>query len=152
MTNDLIYSLTTNTFVLSWLLLSAAIFLSKASISRTRLLWVGGRLIPVALLISFLAGFIASKDIEPNGSLFSYTGILIKFSVPERLLNIWIEVLAYALLVGRWIIDDAASRGISKIYVLICMIVVFISGGLGLLSYLCVLTVRKAVPAKTVEA
>lgn len=141
MNNTLIFSISSNSFVIGWLALLVAIYFPTASSLRRRLLFWGGRVIPIALLCAFLIGVVASRAIEPKGNMFSFEGIVTLFSVPERLLNVWMEVMAYSLLVGRWIIDDATQRCISRWWVLPCHLVLFISGGLGLLAYLLVLAV-----------
>lgn len=137
--NAFIFSLSSNCFVLAWLMLFIALFIPGHSRWRAYVLWLGGRLIPVGLLVVFFIGLISASDLEPKGNMFTFDGVVTLFSVPERLLNVWIEVMAYALLIGRWIIDDGLRRQLSRWAILPCHLVMFISGGLGLLLYLMVL-------------
>lgn len=144
MTNETLFSVTGNTFILAWLSLLVGMFLRPGA-PRSALLVLGGRFIPVALLMVFITGVFLHRDIEPQGDLFTYQGMLLLLSVPERLMNVWVEVLAYALFACRWVIDDAERREISKAPVLVCLLVAFISGGMGLLTYAVVVGVRQFV-------
>ncbi len=138
--NAFIFSISSNSFVLAWLLLLIAIFLPTVSRWRAYLLWTGGRFIPIALFIGFLTGVISASGLEPKGNMFTFDGVVTLFSVPERLLNMWMEVMAFSLLIGRWIIDDGMRRRLPRWALIPCHLVLFISGGFAVLLYLVVLT------------
>ena len=133
--NQALFSATGNAFMLAWLALFVAAISGPQWRWRKWLLLFGGRVVPIGLLVVFLIGVLWHRDIEPAGSLFTFTGMVMMFSVPERLMNIWIEVLAYALLACHWIIGDAAKRGIHTILLLGTLMIAFISGGIGILVY-----------------
>lgn len=137
-----LFSLSGNAFVLAWLTLLVGALVPRHLRARRALLAFGGRLVPIALLLVFLAGVFAHHGAEPRGNMFTYQGMLLMLSVPERLLNIWIEVLALALFACRWMIDDAGQRGINRAAVAVCLLVAFVSGGLGLLCYAALLLLR----------
>ncbi len=135
MDNVFIFNSVSNTFILGWLSLLIGIFLAHESPTRRRLLFIGGRLIPLALLVAFLSGAVLTRSIEPKGNIFSYEGVITMLSVPERILNLWTEILAYMLFVARWIVDDLAKRHVPKGFSVFCVIAAFLSGALGILAY-----------------
>ena len=141
MSGETMFSLTGNAFVLAWLALFMGLVVSRGLRVRRALLIFGGRLVPIVLLLIFLLGVFLHREAEPRGNMFSYEGMLLMLSVPERLLNIWVEVLALALFACRWMIDDAEHRGINRFAVAVCLLIAFISGGLGLLCYAALLVV-----------
>ncbi len=146
MSNEIAYGITTNVFVIAWVLLAVAVFLPEGAAWRARLLNLGGRVIPIVLLVAFLAGFLMTR--ESGGSLFTFGGVIEMFSVPEKVLIVWIEILAYALLVSRWVIDHAAEASVPRVLVFACMLILFYSGGLGLLAYILVATAIQATKAR----
>ncbi|MBL4789376.1 MAG: DUF4281 domain-containing protein [Kordiimonadaceae bacterium] len=135
---EIIFGFTSNLFVLAWLGLLISVWLSRTSRWRPRLLWFGGRLIPVFLLALFLAGALFTHGMKPEGSIFTYGGMLLIFERPERALNVWIEILALALFVSRWIVEQAQSRSLTRVGTTAILLVAFLSGGLGLLVYFCI--------------
>jgi hypothetical protein len=145
MNNDLTFGITTNLFVVAWVCLAVAVFLPGNGRWRPRLLNLGGRILPIFLLFVYLAGFLMSRG--SGGNLFTFAGVVEIFSVPEKVLIIWIEILAYALFVGRWVIDHATEARVPRILVFACLLILFYSGGLGLLAYILVITAIKAAKA-----
>ncbi len=141
MDNANYFAIATNSFALLWLGMVIAYLLPAANRAGRALLLIGGRLAPVALFIAFTVGVFNASAIEPAGSLTSFEGVVAKFSVPERLLNVWLEILAFILLVTHWIIGDARTRGLSKLAVTPCLVLSFVSAAWGLLGYLVVLGV-----------
>ncbi len=133
--NQALFSATGNAFMLAWLALFVAAISGPQWRWRKWLMLIGGRIVPIGLLVIFVIGVLWHRDLEPAGSLFTFNGMVMLFSVPERLLNIWIEVLAYALLACHWMICDAAKRGIHTILLLGTLMVAFISGGIGIVVY-----------------
>lgn len=133
------FAIATNSFALLWLGMVIAYLLPAANAAGRALLFIGGRLAPVTLFIAFTAGVFNASAIEPAGSLTSFEGVVAKFSVPERLLNVWLEILAFILLVTHWIIGDARARGLNKLAVTPCLVLSFVSAAWGLLVYLMVL-------------
>ena len=143
MNNAILFSIATNSFALLWLAMVIVFFLPDHSRIRSVVLFIGGWLAPVALFIAFSFGVFSAADLEPTGSLTSLEGIVTKFSVPERLLNVWLEILGFILLVTHGIIRDSQRRGLPKLTVAPCLILSFISGAWGLLSYLLVLGIAR---------
>lgn len=143
MSNETLFSVTGNAFIVGWIALVAGVFLGGGTRWRSTLLVLGGRAVPVVLLLVFVTGVFLHRDIEPRGDLITYHGMLQLLSVPERLMNVWIEVLAYTLFACRWMIDEAGRRQVSKIPVLLCLLVAFISGGMGLLTFVFVVALHQ---------
>ncbi len=135
MDNEFIFSAVSNTFVLGWLSLLIGSALAYGSKARRWLLWLGGRFLPILLLVAFIAGVIATRSMEPKGDIFTYDGVITMLSIPERILNIWTELLAYMLFVARWIVDDLEKRLIPKGFSMFCVVASFISGVVGILAY-----------------
>ena len=126
------------TFV-GWAVMAIALFLSRHNRWHKGLMFFAGRLVPIALVVWFVGAGVAASAIEPQGDMFTLEGVIARFSVPDRLLVLWIEVLAYDLLLGRWIADDALARGWSPLAILPLLPLTFIRGPLGLLVYLLLL-------------
>lgn len=135
MTLAFTYEYMTNAFIVAWAMLLAGTLLTDGW-WRTKLLLIGGRIIPVLLIACFAAAFVFLPSAPNGASLTSLEGAIAIFTPPERFLTIWIEFLAYALFAGRWIIDDADNRGLSRWIIAPCIAITYISGGLGLLAYL----------------
>ncbi len=139
MNNALIFDIASTSFVLAWLGILIANFLPLTSRWRIGLLFLGGRVTPILFLVAFACGVIITKPMAPQGDIFTYDGVITLLSVPERILNIWIEILAYMLLVTRWILDDAQKRGMPTLVSGFCLLLSFISAGISLLVYCLIL-------------
>ena len=100
------YGSLTNLFMIGWLLLAIGLFLREDSNWRGRLLLAGGRVIPLFILTVFVVGYLATRHLP--GSVAAFEGVLLGFSIPEKVLLAWIEVIGLALLIGRWTIDRSA--------------------------------------------
>jgi hypothetical protein len=148
MESSQVFTVATNGFALCWVGLFIAHFLPEASRARAGLLLLGGILAPTALFLLFTVGVVNASGLEPAGSMTSFEGIVALFSVPERLLNVWVEILGFILLATCWIIEDARRRGINRLVVVPCLLVSFLSGAWGLLGYL--LTVGAVTGARRV--
>lgn len=132
--NPLLFGVFTNLFVVGWLFLTVALFLSGGSNLRKYLLLLGGRVIPIILLASFVVGWILTRGMP--GDITTFDGVITSFSVPEKVLNAWFEVLGLALLVARWIVDDSSVTNTPKLIVLVSLVGTFIAAAIGLLFYL----------------
>lgn len=101
--------------------------------SNRWLLRLGGRAIPVALLVVFAAGYMLSRG-QPGG-ITSFDAVLITYSVPDKVLFAWAELLGLALLACRWVVDDSARIGVPKPFVIISLVLGLIAAAFGLLFY-----------------
>lgn len=134
---SLVFGSLTNLFVLGWLMLVAGALLGTHSRARARLLFLGGRAIPLLLLAAFCIGWAATRHLP--GDIYSFEGVLAAFSVPQKALNAWVEVLGLALLASRWLIDDSTARVMPRPLLLPALVACFFAAALGLVTYLLIL-------------
>ena len=131
---ELLFGSFTNLFVLGWLCLFVAVFIRETSPVRKHLLMVGGRIIPLMLLSMFVVGWMLTRGLP--GDITSFDGVLLGFSVPEKVMLAWFEILGFALIVGRWIIEDGLKTGAAKPIVAVSLIGAFFAVAIGLVVYL----------------
>jgi Domain of unknown function (DUF4281) len=101
-----------------------------------------------AVLAAVYSVIIALTFSSAEGGFSSLPDVARLFSNPWLLLAGWIHYLAFDLLVGSWEAQDARERGISHFLVLPCLLLTFLFGPAGWLSYLGVRSVygRAALP------
>lgn len=141
--NPLLFGVFTNLFVVGWLSLAIALFLSGDSTPRRYLLLLGGRIVPIILLASFVVGWLMTRGMP--GDIVSFDGVMTTFSIPEKVLIAWFEVLGLALLVARWVVDDSSVTNTPKIVVLVSLVGTFVAAAIGLLIYLLMKSVWRKV-------
>ena len=132
--HNIIFGSLTNLFLLGWLSLLVACFLKADSKLRHGLLIAGGRVIPLTLLLYFVIGYFFTRHLP--GGMTTFDAVLTSFSVPEKVLLAWFEVIGLALLIGRWIIDDAQENQIHMVVVIVCLVGALFAAALGLVMYL----------------
>jgi len=71
----------------------------------------------------------------PRGSFNSFQGIVNFFKNPKVVLVGWVHFLAFDLMVGLYIKNDALANGFNFWWVIPSLILTIIFGPLGLLSY-----------------
>ncbi len=59
----------------------------------------------------------------------------------------WIHYLAFDLFVGTWIARDAAARGVRHLLVLPCLLLTFLFGPAGLLTYAALAALTRRTPS-----
>ncbi len=102
---------------------------------RRALLACSGRGVPAGLCALYAGLLVTHWDAAPNGGFSSLTAVLALFSVPGKMLGGWVHFLAFDLLVGRWMADDAlAEDGLSWVLWL-TLPTTFLYGPLGWLLY-----------------
>lgn len=101
-------------------------------------LWVA---LPVAVLCAFygyllvLGGRFDAPGTRPRGHFRSMQGVLKLFQSPRAVLVGWVHFLAFDLMIGLFIVVDAASQGIGHGWTLPSLFLTLMLGPLGLLSY-----------------
>ncbi|MFQ3212779.1 MAG: hypothetical protein ACJAT1_000792 [Marivirga sp.] len=87
----------------------------------------------LALLYTYFIG----QSIEPDGldSFSTLAGIGALFSDPAALLAGWIHYLAFDLMMGMYITNNAEKYGINRWLLIPCLIFTFMLGPVGLLLY-----------------
>lgn len=135
MSSDQLFQLC-NTIVLpGWLLLAIA----------PRWIWTG-RIVVSAIVfilalvyVGGLMGSLGSMDISSFGSL---EGVMALFTKPEAVLVGWVHYLAFDLLVGWFMVNDAAKVGITLWWIIPCLFFTFMFGPTGWLLYWLLRTVK----------
>jgi Domain of unknown function (DUF4281) len=81
-----------------------------------------------ALILAFWAGAPGGFDSLPN--------VMALFTMPEIALAGWVHYLAFDLFVGAWEVRTARRQGIPHLLVLPCLVLTFLFGPAGFLSFL----------------
>ena len=95
-------------------------------------------IVVIATVSCFAAAYailIAARWSSSTGSFSTLAGVAALFSNPWLLLAGWLHYLAFDLLVGRWEAQDASARGLRPWVVAPSMVLTFLFGPLGWLSY-----------------
>lgn len=91
----------------------------------------------LAVLYGYLLFFRKNHDatIYPKGSFSSLEGVVDLFKNPKGVLIGWIHYLAFDLMVGLYIKQEATNMGMSHYIQIPCFILTLIFGPLGLLLF-----------------
>jgi Domain of unknown function (DUF4281) len=119
-----------------WLMLVLSLFPSPDGTAAARLRALAGRGVPVLLCVAYAVALAASWGSAPGGGFSSLSAVATLFSSPGVLLAGWVHYLAFDLLVGRVIVDDGRQRGVHRLAMLPPLVLTFLFGPLGLLTYL----------------
>ncbi|WP_157197710.1 MULTISPECIES: ABA4-like family protein [Methylomonas] len=119
----------------AWLGLAVAAPL-RAGRTRENILFVSGRVAPLLLCTAYVAFLARYWGSTPGGGFQSLEAVQILFAAPGKMLGAWTHFLAFDLLVGRWLVDDASSEGNSRLPLVIALPATFLFGPLGVLLYL----------------
>jgi hypothetical protein len=136
-----LYDLANLVALVGWLaLLLAAPWRRATAILSAR--WVA------AILAGAYASLLAAQFAQGTGGMdvstfASVDKLAAAFSLPEVLVVGWAHYLAFDLWVGAWIVEDAGTRRIGHAWVAPCLLLTFLVGPIGLLTYLVVRTVRR---------
>lgn len=112
--------------------------LSPPGRPRALILAFGGRAVPVGLCLLYVVLLVTYWGSAPGGGFSSLAAVQLLFAVPGKMLGGWVHFLAFDLLVGRWIVDDALANGRSRLWLLLTLPATLMYGPLGLLLYLLV--------------
>lgn len=119
-----------NTIVLpQWLLMIVA---PKWKWTKELVKW---RIIPFILAIVYAIYIIPAFAGGIEGGFDSLENVMKLFQSEEAVLGGWIHYLAFDLLVGSWIFQNAPKKGIPHALVVICLIGCFMLGPVGFLIY-----------------
>lgn len=136
MTPEAVFSITSTTAMLSWLLLAV----------QPRAAWVQrltGLVVPLLFAVIY-AAIVVARFGRGDGGFGSLADVAALFRDPWMLLAGWIHYLAFDLLTGVWETRDAAKRGIPHWLVVPCLFLTFMFGPAGWVLYLVVRTARGA--------
>lgn len=92
--------------------------------------------------VSLIVYSVVSGSGGPSPDVTTLAGLAALFSRPEVLLVGWVHYLAFDLWVGCWIAEDAPDARIGHGLVAPCLVLTFVVGPVGLMTYLVLRTVR----------
>ena len=133
---ELLFSICSSVATIGWVLL---VFVPRKRWSSTI---VAGRAIPLLLSVAYLF-LIATHWGDRTGGGGSLNEVAKLFSNPFLLLAGWIHYLAFDLYVGAWEVRDTIQNDMSHWIVVPCLVLTFLFGPIGLLSYFGVRTIGK---------
>jgi len=140
MTANQLFSIVNPVALLGWVLL--AVFPRRRWAADIVCGWV----LP-ALLGGVYVALIAANWRGSPGGFSSLPEVAQLFSNPWLLLAGWVHYLAFDLFVGSWIVRDARSRSIAHLLILPSLILTFLFGPAGWLSYLLLRALVRARPS-----
>jgi Domain of unknown function (DUF4281) len=136
---DLVFRLANGLALLSWLALVA----SPPSAAWTRRVWwVCGRMVPLVLSAGYLLMF--ALYWRGEGGFGSTAEVRALFDVPGVLVAGWMHYLAFDLFVGVWIASHSAQIGLPHLAVVPLLLLTFMLGPVGLLSFLVIRSLRRS--------
>jgi hypothetical protein len=98
-------------------------------------------------LAMLYAGLIGAFWISADGGFRSLEDVARLFGTPGLLLAGWVHYLAFDLLVGLWEREEAARVGVPRWALVPCLLLTFLLGPLGWLSFLAVRAFTTRSPA-----
>ena len=122
-----IFSTCSSLALLGWGLL---VFLPRQRVAHL----LAGVAIPLAISVVYLV-LIAQHFGRGEGGFGSLADVARLFSNPALLLAGWVHYLAFDLFIGAWEVRDARRHDISHLLVVPCLLLTFMLGPIGLLSY-----------------
>lgn len=135
MSTDQFFQLSNNLAMLGWLFL-----LIVPNWKWTAKIVIGVIVTLLAIFyISFIVQAMNPEDMKSFGSL---EGIMELFTNKKAVLAGWIHYLAFDLMVGIFIVHDAAKNRVNRFLVIPCLLFTFMLGPTGLLLYLIIRWVR----------
>ena len=132
MTPEHLFSIANPIAMTGWIFLIAAPRKRWASV-------VAGRAIPLLLSAIYLL-LLCLHWGEGAGGFGSLHDVALLFSNPWVLLAGWIHYLAFDLFTGAWEVRDALKNGVSHWLLVPCLLLTFMFGPAGLLTYFCIRT------------
>jgi len=134
-----VFSVTNAVALLAWIMLAA--FPGRPWVTKI----ITTKLVPLSFAVLYTAIAVSLFWRSPGG-FSNLADVATLFSNPWVLLAGWVHYLAFDLLVGSWEVEDAAERGIAHWIVVPCLLLTFLFGPTGWLSYRIVRSVRRAAP------
>lgn len=129
MSNELLFSITNGIALLAWLVLLVFPF---RPFTNKLLIGVGVALLCVTYSVLVYQLF-QPGDFQKFRTL---EGIITLLSEPGMALAGWVHYLAFDLMAGLFIANNAAKHGITHAWIVPCLILTFMLGPVGLMLYL----------------
>ncbi len=129
MNPDTLFQFANNLALISWILL--ILFQRREWIKA---LMIGVSVTLLAMTYTYL--LITTFDPEAFESFSSLAGIMELFTNKEAVLAGWIHYLAFDLMAGLYMVNNAKKHGINQWVIVPSLLFTFMMGPLGFLSYL----------------
>jgi hypothetical protein len=125
---ETVFSVCSTLAVVGWVLLVA--------LPRHRLAHlIASVVIPLAIAVVYLV-LIVQHFGRSDGGFGSLAEVTRLFANPAMLLAGWLHYLAFDLFLGAWEVRDAQRHGVPHVLVVPCLLLTFLLGPIGLLSYM----------------
>lgn len=110
--------------------------------------WIAGCALPAVFSLTYLIVFVPQLFTSRGGfgSLEALKTLL--NDDPRVMLGAWLHYLAFDLLVGAWMSEQAARRGIAHVVMIPALILTFLAGPVGWLLFLAVRARYPSPPAR----
>ncbi len=135
MTLENIFSLCMLAAVVGWIALLAA------PLARTFLVRAA-RIVAILLAIAYFAQLFTITQPVAGASFNTLAGVTALFSMPGNVMLGWTHYLAFDLFVGSWEVEDAGRIGIAHWAMIIPLILTFMFGPVGLVTYAVIRTIH----------
>ena len=132
---EMIFKYASTLALLGWVILIAGLFIKTL---HNQALLAARFIIPLLLGVVYIYLIVTGGDGFKTDSFSSLSGIKALFSHDQALLAGWVHYLAFDLFVGAWIVEDQRSKSIPALVVLPCLLLTFLFGPAGYVSYGCV--------------
>src|SRR5207245_1585143 len=106
---------------------------------------IAGVTLPLLLATAYLALIIANFR-KNQGGFGSLEQVARLFQNPYLLLAGWIHYLAFDLFTGAWEVRDAARQRITHAVVIPCLVLTFLFGPIGLLTWFLIRSSMRGLP------
>ena len=128
MTLDQVFSLCSLLALAGWIALLAAP-LSHTALVRTARIFSA-----ILALTYFIQLFTITQPVQ-GGSFSTLAGVSALFSMPGNVMLGWTHFLAFDLFTGAWEVEDAGKIGVPHWAVIAPLVLTFLFGPIGLLTY-----------------
>jgi Domain of unknown function (DUF4281) len=132
---DRIFGLCSLVAMIGWLALLIA------PLARPRLIATARILSVILCAAYFLQLFTITQPVE-GASFSTLTGVAALFSVPGNVMLGWTHYLAFDLFTGSWEVEDSAKLGIPHWAMIVPLLLTFLFGPIGLLTYVGIRTIH----------
>lgn len=95
--------------------------------------WFAALIIPLMLSLAYTALMMAHWA-STQGGYGSLPNVMLLFTNPHIALAGWLHYLAFDLFVGAWAVRTARAEGIPHLFVLPCLLLIFLFGPAGFLT------------------
>ncbi|MEM0969038.1 MAG: ABA4-like family protein [Verrucomicrobiota bacterium] len=129
MDSEVIFKLANTLALLGWLLLIASRWI------RALRFLVTAAVVPLLLGVAYVIMVVLEMP-KADGGFDSLAGVMTLFENPRMVLVGWLHFLAFDLLIGTWIWQDAERKGVPWLAALPALFFTFLFGPAGFLLYI----------------